>query len=535
MNKPETPIEIELKLLMPDAQCRKRVLEIMKDAGYRIEAQKPVKNKDYYLDSFDWILMKNKLAVRMRQAGRKHSFTMKGVMKSEGGVTSRMELEQPVDERPPDPAQIPGGRILDEVRPVLGMRRLLAQILIETRRDQFLVAAPDGTSLQLVFDSSSFLSLGMQSVEKAVGHLELEAEYISGNPEVLSGLGELLASRLGLIPAHFSKLETALQRLGVHTPVLKPPLRLQVQPADRFDVAARKIVEIQWIRFKYFVPGVLNDIDIECIHQARVCTRRMRSALRLSEGSQPAATALFFAQELRWMADLLGNVRDLDVYLSALPDAVERLLNATSDCCAELTRWVQALRKNHFDNLIAELQSKRFQTFSNRLDRFLARTPAQRPSAPKALAPTGEAAPQLILKALRRVKNQGRLAIDNPIHLNFHLLRIKFKQLRYALEFFEPLYGDKIDPFIDLAAGVQDCLGEMQDTVFARSVLVRFFAERNDAISEPYLFVELGRLYQLQEEISREKQRAFFEIWRRFAKRRKQNDLIDVIKQVGPG
>src|SRR5262245_50429545 len=52
----------------------------------------------------------------------------------------------------------------------------------------------------------------------------------------------------------------------------------------------------------------------EDIHQLRIATRRLRTALRLFRHLLPAKQAESLRKELRWFARALGDVRDLDVY-----------------------------------------------------------------------------------------------------------------------------------------------------------------------------------------------------------------------------
>src|SRR5262249_10994971 len=53
--------------------------------------------------------------------------------------------------------------------------------------------------------------------------------------------------------------------------------------------------------------------DPQAVHRARVATRRLRSDLRTYRGIVDPAWAGALRDELRWLGDLLGGVRDLDV------------------------------------------------------------------------------------------------------------------------------------------------------------------------------------------------------------------------------
>jgi CHAD domain-containing protein len=111
---------------------------------------------------------------------------------------------------------------------------------------------------------------------------------------------------------------------------------------------------------------------------------------------------------------------------------------------------------------------------------------------------------------------QGNRVIAKPDLKNFHKLRIQFKRLRYALEFIGPAYGDLLHPLIAEVVKVQDCLGELQDTVFTRALIDRLLKAWKGSLLDPRLVFMLGEMYELQGEIARAKQVEFNQIWKRF-------------------
>ena len=64
--------------------------------------------------------------------------------------------------------------------------------------------------------------------------------------------------------------------------------------------------------------------DPEAVHKMRVATRRLRAALRVFEDMLPPS-ATHLRGELKWLAGVLGAVRDLDVQIHSLGDASEAL------------------------------------------------------------------------------------------------------------------------------------------------------------------------------------------------------------------
>ncbi len=72
-------------------------------------------------------------------------------------------------------------------------------------------------------------------------------------------------------------------------------------------------------------PGVRLGDDIEQVHQARVATRRLRSDLRTFSSLVDEMWAKKLREDLAWLADLLGAVRDLDVLFDRLEMQVAAL------------------------------------------------------------------------------------------------------------------------------------------------------------------------------------------------------------------
>src|SRR5689334_5766734 len=84
------------------------------------------------------------------------------------------------------------------------------------------------------------------------------------------------------------------------------------QPATTAELAL-DVLRPQATLFAEEVPQARLGADPEHVHDSRVATRRMRAALRLFKDVLPYGEAL--DDELRWIASLLGPVRDLDVGL----------------------------------------------------------------------------------------------------------------------------------------------------------------------------------------------------------------------------
>jgi CHAD domain-containing protein len=126
-------------------------------------------------------------------------------------------------------------------------------------------------------------------------------------------------------------------------------------------------------------------------------------------------------------------------------------------------------------------------------------------------------APDLITEKFDAVIQQGHRVLAKPKLKQFHRLRIQMKRLRYACEFMAPAYEGALDSFIERTVEIQDCLGELQDTVFTRKFVDSLCADWEGKLVDPDLLFILGEIYQLQAEIARERRERFGKIWERFS------------------
>jgi len=151
------------------------------------------------------------------------------------------------------------------------------------------------------------------------------------------------------------------------------------------------------------------------------------------------------------------------------------------------------------------------------------------PRAPLAIKLVRQVAPVIIKEKFDAAIKQGHRILENQKPKQFHRLRIQMKRLRYACEFMAPAYDGALDPFIERTVEIQDCLGEIQDTVFTRGFIDYLFDDWRDKLIEPELVFILGEIYQLQGEIARERQGKFGKIWEQFATEETAGQLNDIL------
>jgi CHAD domain-containing protein len=243
--------------------------------------------------------------------------------------------------------------------------------------------------------------------------------------------------------------------------------------------------------------------DIEGVHQMRVSVRRMRSALSLFRNGLERDQVRAWREEMRWLAGQLGRARDLDVFISeGLADVAGKLPLTGEEALRELALAKRAAV--YAEDVRPLLNSERYQRFCADFPRWIEEDLAQqqhpeRKTASRLACPMIARARKLLDKQERKVLDLGRsIARDDTPAM--HQLRIECKKLRYAAEFFRPLFPG-MDKFIARMKGIQDVLGVMNDLALTQGLLDTLLSERSmDAPLQRYAGALIGwRSYHFQQ------------------------------------
>lgn len=235
--------------------------------------------------------------------------------------------------------------------------------------------------------------------------------------------------------------------------------------------------------------------DIEGVHQMRVAVRRMRSVLSLYRNSLDRDQAKAWRDEMRWLAGRLGHARDLDVFISeGLADTSGKLPVRGETKLRELA--LARREAVYRDDVRPMLDSARYQSFCQDFPVWVEQTlhQEQSPDAKRnrrLSASILDSARKLLDKQERRVLDAGSsIARDDAPAM--HQLRIECKKLRYAAEFFRPLFRG-MDKFIARMKGLQDILGVMNDLALTETLLESLTGEhRDDAELQRYAGALIG-------------------------------------------
>jgi CHAD domain-containing protein len=212
-------------------------------------------------------------------------------------------------------------------------------------------------------------------------------------------------------------------------------------------------------------------LEAEPIHQMRVATRRLRASLRIFHSLMEAQWADELEQELRWLAHLLGNVRDLDVLRERLREA------AKPEDRRALAPLQRLLGKRHHDAQTAMLEGLKSERYTELIERLRIGS-----HAPEMTIETGEPPLKILLPqiadAWKKLARAANKLAPNDASIKYHRVRKMAKRVRYATESLLPnvthqelSQSEDAEQFIKRIKKLQDALGELQDSVVAEKTI----------------------------------------------------------------
>ncbi|SES18274.1 Inorganic triphosphatase YgiF, contains CYTH and CHAD domains [Lentzea xinjiangensis] len=406
-----------------------------------------------YFDTGDYRLARAGVTLRRRVGGEDEGWHLK----LPAGEDSRQEVRVPLGRA----VKTPPEDLSSLVRAHTRGQDLAPVAEIRTNRRRWQLSNGDGDMLaEVVDDVVTAQTMGSSTTTSSWREIEVELGE-RGDRKLL----DTVEHHLGEAGIHPSKSSSKLsQVIGVK--------RDAVPAVSKKSTAGEVVLAYlheQRAALQNQDPRVRRNED-DAIHQMRVATRRMRSALQAFGKIVDREATRSLTDELKWLASVLGTSRDLEVLRMRFEDALHALPPelVLGDVAARMTRYFAPLEAKAHNDSVAALDSKRYFTLLNDIDALLTNPPFTKQASGKAK----DVLPRLVEKARRRLDERVQTALatgdsDEPLHE----ARKAAKRLRYSSEVAEPALGKHATALRQRAKDVQTLLGEHQDSVVARPVL----------------------------------------------------------------
>ena len=406
-----------------------------------------------YYDTPDHRLRSEGLVLRHRQKGSECLLGVKTVVRLSGGMAERQEWE-----RPGRPGEFDFTHVdQSSVRDLLESLRDQLQPLFVTRfqRQTWLLEPRDGARIELALDRGTIEAAGRRQTI-----CEVELELFSGDLGDLFDLATALQASLPLHPEVSSKSDRAC-RLLVDAPLTAAKAVPLALDAGSSSISAFRLVALSCInQLQNNEKGILTTDAAEFVHQARVAIRRLRSAMRVWQRHLPEPFVARFDPLWQDVARRLGESRNWDVFLAgtaqelskAFPERaeVDQLLRYARRRCVSSRKAARSVFKSvEYSRLLLDFTAAVFALPDVKSDSL------------------GTYVPAWLGKCSKRVKQRAADAqgADDAAR---HRLRLAFKQLRYALEFFSPIFaGPVLQNYHQSLTALQELLGSQNDLAVA--------------------------------------------------------------------
>ncbi|WP_067903941.1 CYTH and CHAD domain-containing protein [Nocardia vaccinii] len=385
-------------------------------------AERQVLDAVYY-DTADFALAGRGVTLRRRTGGDDAGWHVK--LPLEPGGDSREEIRVPLGDATAD---VPG-ELADIVRGIAKGEPLTPVAHIRTERRQWrLLDAQGDVTAELVADEVSAQTLGESSTVES--WQEAEVELAGGDRTVFDAVETRLGKPLDSRPKLLRLLGDRVTPRPLPKRAVARYFRTQVDEMIRQDTRVRQ-------------EGP------DSVHRMRVAGRRLRSILQAFKGSRS------LRDELKWVAGVLGEVRDIDVLHGHLVEQIDALPEelVLGDVRRRVTRTFAGRRATAYAHVLDALNSERYFTLLGQLEQVDS-LPVDRKRETEALRQTR----RRVERAFGRIEGLGT---DRGLHE----VRKAAKRSRYAAE----ATGHR--KHARRMKKLQKLLGDHHDSVVARGEL----------------------------------------------------------------
>ncbi len=238
--------------------------------------------------------------------------------------------------------------------------------------------------------------------------------------------------------------------------------------------------------------GIVEDIDIEFVHDYRVCLRAMRALLTQIKGVFSPQDESRLKSELAELGRRTNRLRDLDVYLLEEQTYRHSVPARLGDALQGMFDDFRRERRTELGKVRRHLQSKTYEKRMRGLEQLLEALPTHS-GGELSRRPALEVAEHSLDRQYRKLMRKGRTIHRDTPDEAIHGLRLQGKKLRYLLEFFAPLLQTgPLGKLLQSMRELQDTLGAFNDLSVQQNALFAYYTEQRTP--EPELGLALGAL-----------------------------------------
>jgi CHAD domain-containing protein len=363
---------------------------------------------------------------------------------------------------------LPDGELAARLAGIVGVRALLP--LAEVRRHEVPVTVLDSRAKTVVRLVVADLWAMPKDTPDTSGTSEplrlrgrVEVTGVLGYRRPFAQVESALGGASGLAPASTDVVDEAVTALGGSPGGLSNDVTVELAGDEPAGAASRHILRGLADVAEANLPGTLDDLDGEFLHDLRIAIRRSRSVLRQMKRVFDPVARREQAGSLRWAQAVTGPVRDLDVQLLEWDELVAGVPEDRRAALEPAHALLVEQRAAALRTMKAALRSAEYRRRWTAWRLFLAIDAGR--VGPDAERPVRKVVARRVAALSARMVRDGRaVTADSPAEA-LHDLRKQGKELRYLLE----LYGralwpaSKVKPLVSALKALQGVLGQHHD------------------------------------------------------------------------
>lgn len=414
--------EIELKFLFAERDTAKIMAVV--SAAYAKGEPAQQRLRATYFDTPAGDLWKHGFSLRMRTNGANHVQTVKRFTSS---IIDRGEWEAETSEPEPNLGLIRNTPLARLTAKPSIRHALRAAFEVNVERTSYLIDTGSG-AIEASLDRGAIEANG-----EKLGVRELELELKSGGRHGLFNLARAFVSQAPLHPCLISKAERghllAEGAWGREAKSSKPRLTEEMTCQQAFQQISQTCLR----DFHLNMFGLEKFKNAEAVHQGRVAIRRLRAVMTLFK---PIVFDIAYRRlrgELKWLAQVLGAVRDRDVMRANLLERIRE--GGASAQASDIASRFEAERLRAHQAAVEALNSERGRILLLDLALWIEDGRWKRQSSGIAGEPVQGFAGRRLRKRHKKLVRQGA-GLAHLAPGPRHKVRIEAKELRYMAEFF---------------------------------------------------------------------------------------------------
>lgn len=451
------PVEVELKLDVSPDDLSKVLAHPLFHSGNGFDKQQL---RSTYFDTPDQALRKAGVSLRIRSNGQKRIQTIKAGQEQASVAMARNEWEHEVDGDRPDFDKVEKTAL----KPFVGNRDLIRSVFDLSVERTIHELARGKSRIEVAADRGQ---IDGQARTHPFGELELELK--EGDPADLFGIALTLAEAAPLRLSFKTKAERGFEAVIGESPskVKAEPIALERRMTS---AAAFQVIGAACLKHLMANEAIVRHAPApDAVHQMRVALRRLRAAITLFKNVVADRQRDRIKAELKWMANVLGEARDLDVYIAKVLEPAVARHGEDAQFKALLAETGQR-RDRAYEAVRETIASPRFVNGVLETAAWIQVGEWVRddgkPTRKRRKQRISILAEEELERRWKRILKRGKHLADLEPGKR-HQVRIEIKKLRYATEFFDSLFKGGVkkrkQAALKTLEALQETLGELND------------------------------------------------------------------------